>query len=547
VAESGAITALVIVLPGGRSVPIEDTLTIGRGDDVTLRIDDRSVSRLHARIRPTADGPVIEDAGSSYGVIVAGQRLTEPCPLVPGMEIKLGNVILRVEAATPAASAVPVGAVPPAALPENPNATIRVPINATQMGLTSPAISGDGAMRPRVRSGWALKRLEGDPGDVRYVLHDMRSGAFLRLDAPDAELFKLLDGKRTIAELLVAASETVGPAGPGRLARLLADCGERGLLDGVAPTPRDEPNPGLLQRAFGSKEVVFGWIPGYFERAYRRWGRVYFSPLAVTGLVLLSLSGLVVFSYLIGARYGTPLIVAHRLVIGGLVFIIGRFMLVAIHELAHGLALRRYGRNTDRAGLRLIAIFPYAFVDTSQAYFEPRKHRMAISAAGPASDFALGALFSIVCAVAPPGNLRAVFFTLAFAAYIGAFFNANPFLDRDGYQILSEWLREPHLRQRARAQLKERLSGQITGEQGSPVLARYAVAGLIWSLVGAGFMIVISLRYYKVLERFAPHAVITGGFAAFFILLLLPIPFALGAPLIRRARFGTPEVNRVVR
>ena len=38
-----------------------------------------------------------------------------------------------------------------------------------------------------------------------------------------------------------------------------------------------------------------------------------------------------------------------------------------------------------------------------------------------------------------------------------------------------------------------------------------------------------------------------GGFILFFVVLLLPIPIALGAPLLQRARYGTREVNRVIR
>jgi putative peptide zinc metalloprotease protein len=264
-------------------------------------------------------------------------------------------------------------------------------------------------------------------------------------------------------------------------------------------------------------------------------------------LILLSLGGLVTFSYLIGARYGTPLVVAHRLVLGGLVFIAGRFVLVLLHEAAHGMGLAHYGRRAIRAGLRLVMIFPYAFVDTGEAYFEPRSHRMVISAAGPLSDFSCGAAFSIACALAPKGNVRDVLFQLAFAAYVGAFFNANPFLDRDGYQILSDWLGEPRLRERARAQLSTRLSGRARDDEGSPVLGRYGVAGLVWSLVGAGFVLVLSLRYYDRLSALAPHDLVVAGFIGFFVLLMLPVAVALGAPLLRRARFGAAEVNRVIR
>jgi putative peptide zinc metalloprotease protein len=274
---------------------------------------------------------------------------------------------------------------------------------------------------------------------------------------------------------------------------------------------------------------------------------LWFSPLAATGLILLSLAGLVTFSYLVGARYGTPLVVAHRLLLGGIVFIAGRFLLVAIHEAAHGMALSHYGRRTDRAGLRLVMIFPYAFVDTSEAYFEPRSHRIVVSAAGPLSDFSCGAGFAIACAVSPKGNVRDVLFQLAFAAYVGAFFNANPFLDRDGYQILSDWLGEPRLRERARAQLSARLSGRGSGGDASSVLGRYGIAGLVWSLIGAGFVLVLSLRYYDRLTALAPHGLVVAGFVGFFVLLLMPVVFALGMPLLRRARFGTAEVNRVIR
>jgi putative peptide zinc metalloprotease protein len=539
----------VLVTPSGERVPITDGMTLGRGDDVTVKLDDRTVSRVHARFTAAPDGVWIEDAGSRFGVLIGSQPLTEPRMVHPGTEIRLGNVALKVDSAVPAAAPAVAA---PAAPPVDRNATIVVPVGATDLDVGGGAAAGvagaprDGALRPRVRSGWALKRLE-DGDEVRYVLRDLRGGSFLKMDESDARLFELIDGKHTVTELLVEASQAVGPDGPGRLARLIADFGERGMLDGIAPTPKQEPDPGPLARAFRAREKPFGWLPGYFERAYRHWGRAFFSPLSATMLVLLSLAGIVVFSYLVGARYGTPLVVAHRLLLGGAVFIVGRFAIVMVHELAHGLALRHYGRSTSRAGLRLLWIFPYAFVDSSEAYFEPRGHRIVISAAGPLSDFTLGALFSIACAASPKGNVRDVLFQLAFAGYIGAFFNANPFLERDGYQILSEWLREPRLRQHAREQLRARVSGQISADQGSPVLGRFAIAGLVWSLIGAGFMIVISLRYYDRLKALAPHDVVLGGFVMFFVLLLLPVPLALGAPLLRRWRYGSAEVNRVVR
>ena len=95
-----------------------------------------------------------------------------------------------------------------------------------------------------------------------------------------------------------------------------------------------------------------------------------------------------------------------------------------------------FGRRIERAGLKAIAIFPYAFVDTSEAWFEPRRRRIAVSAAGPVSDFSIGAIFALCALLLPEGIVRDIFFNLAFAAYVGGFFNLNPFIERDGYHIL---------------------------------------------------------------------------------------------------------------
>ena len=142
-----------------------------------------------------------------------------------------------------------------------------------------------------------------------------------------------------------------------------------------------------------------------------------------------------------------------------------------------------FGRRIHRAGLKLIAIFPYAFVDTSEAWFEPRRRRIAVSAAGPVSDFSLGAIFALCALLLPEGTVRDIFFNLAFAAYVGGFFNLNPFIERDGYHMLVDWLNEPGLRRRAKEQLERRLARR----QGRDGLAGAdALLAVGHRLVGAG-------------------------------------------------------------
>ena len=308
VAESAPrVGHLVLVLPDGGRVPVEDHMTIGRGEDATVRIEDPTVSRRHARIALGSGGAVIEDAGSRFGVLVDGRPLSGPRRLEPGAEIRLGNAVLRVETPAPVSWS---GDTHSGSRPDA-NATVIVPVGATRDGLRAAA-PADGSIRPRLRSGWALKRIADDPHDARYVLRDLRTNAFVRIDDEDARLLRLLDGRRTIGELLAEATTLLGAAGAGRLARLIAGLGDRGMLDGVAATPKMEAEPGLVRRVFTPREWTYEWVGEWFERVYSSWGRVWFSALAVTGLILLSLAGLVTFSYLIGARYATTSGVPYR-------------------------------------------------------------------------------------------------------------------------------------------------------------------------------------------------------------------------------------------
>jgi putative peptide zinc metalloprotease protein len=524
---AGADAPLELVLGDATRVPLVTEVTLGRAPGSTVVLGDPTVSRVHARIS-TGNAPLIEDAGSSHGTWLDGVRVTGPMPLRDGAQIRLGDSRLMVERrreTTEAGRTIVVRAgaslVVPAAGPAN------VAASATQFG-----------MRPRVRSGYALKRLDAAEGSRRWVLKDLDSGTFLRLSDNDAQLFEQLDGQHSLADLIGEAERRFGATGPARLARLLADLGERGFLADVESGTHgtiDAPLP-WYKRLLRPREKRFGGVGRLFEAVYRRGGWLLFTRVALVVLAVLAVAGVAVFAYLIAQRYGTPFVVADRLGLGGLVFLFGRFAVVAVHELAHGLAMASFGRRVQHAGLKLLLIFPYAYVDTSEAWFEPRRRRIAISAAGPVSDLALGAVFSVLCLALEAGTVRDICFQLAFGAYVGAFFNLNPFLDRDGYHILVDVLREPGLRRRAREQFSRRLSGH--GGEGSRVLARYSLFGLLWSLVMALFLVGLSLRYRSVFESLAPDWIVWTVMVTVWLGALVPVFFVVGRPLLARVRGG---------
>ena len=515
---------LELVLAGGERVPLVEDVVIGRAPGSTLQLEDPSVSRTHARI--SAGSGRIEDAGSSHGTWVDGAMLAGPLALRDGMRIRIGDQELTVERRRAGAEAGRTIVV-------RPGASLVVGAVGASAGVTGQAAQF--GTRPRMRSGYALKRLEADEGARRWVLRDLSRDGYLRLSDNDAQLLELLDGTRSLVDLIGEAEQRFGATGSARLARLLADLGERGFLAGVAGSQAALAEPSFWRRVITPREKVFRGLGPIFDRLYQRGGWLLFTRPALWTIGVLCVAGIGVFAALIALRYGTPFVVADKIGLGGLVFLLGRFAVVAVHETAHGLAMSSFGRRVEKAGLKLIVILPFAYVDTSEAWFEPRHRRIAISAAGPVSDFSLGAFFSLCCLALPAGTVRDVFFQLAFAGYIGAFFNLNPFIERDGYHMLVDWLREPGLRRRAREQFARRLSGK--GRSGdSPVLARYSLWGLAWLVLAGGFVIVMSLRYEPIMTRYASDTVVHVVMYTLWVGVFVPAVVVVGKPLLERFR-----------
>lgn len=108
VAESGGAASttaikrapLVLEVNGVRHPLLPPGFTIGRGSEADLRINDPGISRQHARVVVSTDeaGDIaisIEDLGSTNGVIVNGQRVSN-VPLDDGSRIEIGSTRMLV-------------------------------------------------------------------------------------------------------------------------------------------------------------------------------------------------------------------------------------------------------------------------------------------------------------------------------------------------------------------------------------------------------------------------------------------------------------------
>jgi hypothetical protein len=86
-------SAMLITQRGGEAgqtcVLEHKSVTIGRSPDCDIVLDDRQVSRIHARVSWRGDHYEIEDLGSKNGTHLNGRDVVTPQPLHDGDEIQI--------------------------------------------------------------------------------------------------------------------------------------------------------------------------------------------------------------------------------------------------------------------------------------------------------------------------------------------------------------------------------------------------------------------------------------------------------------------------
>jgi hypothetical protein len=85
-------------VPAGGLYRVDGELSIGRGADVSVMLNDPSVSRRHASIAVVNGVPVLRDLGSTNGTFVNGERV-ETRTLSAGDRLTFGNTEMRIESA----------------------------------------------------------------------------------------------------------------------------------------------------------------------------------------------------------------------------------------------------------------------------------------------------------------------------------------------------------------------------------------------------------------------------------------------------------------
>lgn len=336
-------------------------------------------------------------------------------------------------------------------------------------------------LRPRLAPQLRVRRQQ-LRGETWYLFANPANGRSVRLNAPAYSLAARLDGRHTVQHLweqnLQHASEA---ATQDETIDLLAQLREAALVQFDRAADFDTLLPHLEKVARPRRRgSLLAWrIPlANPARVLERLAPLQRVLFTRTGLLLWASAVAVL---LVLALQYAPALWAHA----QRWMATPRFALLAtvlylpiklVHELAHGLAVRRWGGQVREAGVTLMLLLPVPYVDASAATsFAQRRQRIAVSAAGIMAELGLAALALPLWLWLDDGIARdAAFVTLVVCSVSTLLFNANPLQRLDGYYILCDALSLPNLAPRSRqwwlTVLRRRLL-RVPGAESMPAAA----------------------------------------------------------------------------
>jgi CRP-like cAMP-binding protein/Zn-dependent protease len=405
-------------------------------------------------------------------------------------------------------------------------------------------------------------------GDIELAHFEDRSGPYVmianprdlihyRIEPGDAEIMALMDGTRSIEEIVVQRLEESGEIELSGVADLVltlyeANYLERPYVDSLAAVKKAlDPAPTITQkfRTFARTQTVTIGSPQKMVQVLHDAGLKWFFNPIVNGVVgVTSILGFIAFLVLVHRK---TFQIQHGASVAaeGLILLALNYFLTFAHEVGHALVIVRAGRKVKDAGFQIYFGSPAWFVDSSDALMLPAKKRIQSSFAGPYADMFLAGVASLILLYWPHIIVGHVMYKFVALNYFIIFLNLIPMLELDGYHILSDASRMPELRPRSLTFMRHELFRKLRKLER---WHRNEVGLVLYGILGIGFSILALYSgglYWKQLFGGFVTSLWDGGLVTRLILFLLAL--FIGGPLIRGAinfvRFAVRKIRAIWR
>jgi putative peptide zinc metalloprotease protein len=404
--------------------------------------------------------------------------------------------------------------------------------------------------------------------DVEVVDHRRRNGepytmikspagpSYMRLSEEEKVIFELMNGQRTVKQIVVEHFRAAGSFSLSQVADLVDEMYRNNFFT--------TPFVPVLERTLAAKRArsrVPGWIRQFreirrletrqahrfFSAMYRGGGRFFFTKPAAVLSIVISIVGIGAFVTLVGE--GKFSLLGDSAATGVLVLYGIQLFSTFVHESGHALANVHAHRKILAAGFMLYLGIPAFFIETTDMWMATRRQRLVAACSGPFSECIMAGAASIIALTLPASGFTAFLFRFSVLSYIAIAQNLIPFLRLDGYYILMDAVDEMNLRERAFEFVREDLVGKIGRRsrfsREEKIFTAYGVLAVVFSILAVGFSFLFWSRLFREAFNGAWRAGPAPGLLVSFLLLLIIAPIVRG--LARLVRKGILRLRRGMR
>ena len=350
-----------------------------------------------------------------------------------------------------------------------------------------------------------------EPAESRHV-ESTRAGRRLVLRSPskryvqlserDEFLWRSMDGKRAIRDLILRYFHEFESFAFDRISVLVRKLREAGLLEdppveafGSLRSRLERGKPSALASRlagmFVEHRLEIRGLDRVITFLHRFLFRPFFTQTACVLYVLVAVAGTFAFagvlaerdylSTLFGGQGGTAY------AYGALTLLLTTIFLVFFHEAAHVFAAKSLGREVPAAGFIISRGLPFFYAETTDIWMEDRRGRIMVSMAGTISDLLLGSAGGLFMYLRPESPWNPLVFKLSVVSYGALLLDLNPLFELDAYYALSDYLEIPDLRERSLRFIRRELLGKLTRSEAlskdERVYAAYGMLAAVWMVV----------------------------------------------------------------
>lgn len=342
-------------------------------------------------------------------------------------------------------------------------------------------------------------------GENAYLMKNHLTGRYYDVDELSKDVWDLIDGKRTVAEIYEEIRAIWKDVQLHHVTKPLVFFAKEDCLKALLEPVRKKKV--RIVSAFEVNVSIVEHSKDFLESIYRIVRPAFKRPLLWASCVFIMLAGLyALHDFSVVFADSSNFEILGSTVVGFcFYYFVVLAPVIAIHEIAHGLALVHYGGTPGEIGTGLYYFGPIFYIYTTDAWSLTRRKRIMVMLAGPLSTLLIGSgLVAAVYLLPFPASVSHTLFMAAFFCYYGTWLDFSPLFESDGYYVLMDLLKSPNLRQDSFNYLKavvKKVFGRPVKEESEEMTTKkkriylgFAVLSVAWAIFLA-FQTLIFLFY----------------------------------------------------